>query len=482
MKSFRPSTSLCRYSILYRTWSPSHPEHRVFTQGLVSTRRLQETTITKKSARGTDIPCDKTYDRLRPRLPRNLPSSILLLHILVVEPLTEHHRRIPKQEAASLLSRFPEIKRIGVILGLGRGPGEVVGIDRGDGVFGHETAVREGVAVKGLDGGEAGKGAAAATVDYGIGGVDVGEGVEVLLVEGEAEEGVELVDGGHCDSVAGGEEDAGRPREEADAKNCWQRKRSEVLHCYEALRLLGIIVEKDGKEQAEVGKLQSRNFCGLNKFTVEAPCFLGRSSWRRYSWSGFSYSVLGFFFRNIIDVSPMSSAQSRLRTMGRSCRAYGKLWQRLRVFAPSGDVSGEMVRALVRDALWGLGTMICWPWYWCGVNSAASPCIADASLCAFTPHDEACRRGLLSFGTFLGLSLSSRLWSFKGDLCTMANQNSSRKSHPRSLVEGATRRKTRSFNHRVINSPLQLTQQATGYLVLSNFPTLWDLRGNVSRL
>lgn len=192
----------------------------MFTQGLVSTRRLQETTITKKSARGTDIPCDKTYDRLRPRLPRNLPSSILLLHILVVEPLTEHHRRIPKQEAASLLSRFPKIKRIGVILGLGRGPGEVVGIDRGDGVFGHETAVREGVAVKGLDGGEAGKGAAAATVDYGIGGVDVGEGVEVLLVEGEAEEGVELVDGGHCDSVAGGEEDAGRPREEADAKSC----------------------------------------------------------------------------------------------------------------------------------------------------------------------------------------------------------------------------------------------------------------------
>ena len=72
-------------------------------------------------------------------------------------------------------------------------------------MFGHETGVGEGIAVEGLDGGEADKRVAAAAVDDDVGGVDVGEGVEVLFVEGEAEEGVELVDGGYGDGVAGGE-------------------------------------------------------------------------------------------------------------------------------------------------------------------------------------------------------------------------------------------------------------------------------------
>ena len=62
-------------------------------------------------------------------------------------------------------------------------------------MFGHETGVGEGVAVELLDGGEADEGVAAAAVDDHVGGVDVGEGVEVFFVEGEAEEGVELVDG-----------------------------------------------------------------------------------------------------------------------------------------------------------------------------------------------------------------------------------------------------------------------------------------------
>ena len=153
----------------------------------------------------------KTYDRLRPRLPRDLPRPILLLHILIIKPLAEHHRLIPKQKPASLLRRFPEIKGIGVVLGLGRGGGEVVGVDGGDGVFGHETAVREGLAVKSLDGGQAAKWVAASAVDDGVGGVDVCEGSEVLFVEGEAEEGAELVDGGYGDCVPGGEKDAGGP-------------------------------------------------------------------------------------------------------------------------------------------------------------------------------------------------------------------------------------------------------------------------------
>ena len=137
----------------------------------------------------------QTHNRLRPRLPRNLPRPIPLLHILIIEPLAEHHRLVPKEKPASLQRRFPEIKRIGVALGLGGRVGEVVGVDGGHGVFGHETAVREGLAIEGLDGGEANKWVAAAAVDDDVGGVDVSEGVEVLFVEGEAEEGVELVDG-----------------------------------------------------------------------------------------------------------------------------------------------------------------------------------------------------------------------------------------------------------------------------------------------
>ena len=186
--------------------------------GVVSIRRLQETAMTKTISPRIPKTMRKTYNRLRPRLPRNLPRPVLLLHILIVEPLAEHNRLVPKQKPSAFLRRFPEIKRIGVTLRRGGGLGEVVGIDRGDGVFGHKTAVREGFAVEGLDGGEADKGVRAATVDDGVGGVDVGEGVEVLLVEREAEEGVELVDCGDGDGVARGEEDAGGPGEKAAAK------------------------------------------------------------------------------------------------------------------------------------------------------------------------------------------------------------------------------------------------------------------------
>lgn len=144
----------------------------------------------------------------------------LPLHIIIRNLLPENRRRIPEQKPRALKNRRTEIINIRITTRRCRRLREVGTQDSIGCVYRDETFIRECGAVEVEDGFDAGEGWGACAAEDGIFGVDVAEGFEVFGVEGLAEEGEELVDGGEGGCVAGGISDGARG--EGNGGDAWE--------------------------------------------------------------------------------------------------------------------------------------------------------------------------------------------------------------------------------------------------------------------